>query len=200
MLSPERTTACHHLWMTGLGATSLAAAIAIAGATATTSAADRSGAGSQKPGASASQSSVLRADAARRALRTAARRVGGGTAYEIETDRLSGRRVWEVDIARGTSLNYEVHVSADGRSALRVRRKPRIDLDVRRAASARVSLSTAIATASRRVPRTTFDEAGIDRERGRIVWEATFKRSPRAEVEVAVDARTGRVTRVEDDD
>jgi uncharacterized membrane protein YkoI len=146
--------------------------------------------------ASASASQVAQA---RRAVRTAERAVRGGRAYDVESDRLRGRRVWEVKVAQGTARPYELDVSADGRQVLRRQRLTRIDDDVRKVARAQVALASALTIAGRRA-RGSFDEADIDRSRGRLVWEATFVRSGDREVEVAVDARNGRVLSVTTDD
>ena len=43
-------------------------------------------------------------------------------------------------------------------------------------------------------------EADLDTERGVLVWSVTFERSGDRETEVDVNARTGRVVRVEHDD
>jgi uncharacterized membrane protein YkoI len=147
----------------------------------------------------ASPSAANRLALARRAVRTAERRVRHSKAYDIESDRLGGRRTWEVKVARGVSRPYELDVSADGRRVVRQRRRSRVDDDVRRVNQARVSLWRALRLAGRRVARGRFDEAGIDRERGRLVWEATFEQSGDREIEVTVDARTGRVVAIDRD-
>lgn len=135
-----------------------------------------------------------------RAVRTAERSVGRGNAYDIESDRLRGRRVWEVKVARGTVRPYEIDVSADGRQVLRRRRESKVGDDVGKVAKAKVSLERALRIAGRRAGGARFDEAEIDRWRGRLAWEATFKRSGNREVEVRIDARSGKVLAVSVDD
>jgi uncharacterized membrane protein YkoI len=151
------------------------------------------------PKATASQS-ASRLGQAVRAVRTAQRRIRRSKAYDIETDRFRGRRVWEVKVARGVTRPYELDVRADGRRVVRQRRKTRIDDDVRKLARATVTLPRALRTAARRARGARFDEAEIDRSRGRLVWDVEFKRSRDREVEVKVDARTGRVLEVDVDD
>jgi len=148
----------------------------------------------------ASGASGSRLERAVRAARTAERRISGGRAYDIEADRHRGKRVWETKVAMGTTRAYEVDVSADGRKVVRVRRRWRTDDDVRKAARATVSLPRALRTAGRRAEGGTFDEAEIDRSRGRIVWEVTFRKSGDRELEVTIDARTGKVRGVTHDD
>lgn len=133
------------------------------------------------------------------AVRSAERRVPNGKAYDIETDRLRGKPVWEVKVARGTTRAYELDVSADGRKVLR-RRAKTVDDDVRKLRDAKVGLAKALRTAARRAKGAAFDSAEIDRSGGRLVWEATFKAPGDRELEVDVDARTGKVLRVRTDD
>jgi len=141
-----------------------------------------------------------RLNEALRAVGTAQRTVRGSKAYDIETDRHRGRRVWEVKVARGVARPYELVVRADGRRVLRQRRKARIDDDVRKLAEARVALPRAMRIAAGHARGARFDEAEIDRLRGRLIWDVEFKRSRDREVEVKVDARTGRVLEVDVDD
>lgn len=164
-----------------------------------TATATQSGSASSPPSASSSASASGLAPA-RRAVRTAERKVRRGDAYDIERDRLRGRRVWEVKVARGSSRPYELDVRADGRKVLRQRRRSKVGDDVHKVGQARVSLNRALKIAGRRARGGRFDEAEIDRWRGRIVWEATFERSRDREVEVKVDARNGRVLAVTTDD
>jgi uncharacterized membrane protein YkoI len=135
-----------------------------------------------------------------RALRTAERSVRRGSAYDIEHDRLSGGRVWEIEVARGTARPYEIDVRADGRKVVRRRRASQVSDDVRKDARATVSLDEALRTAGRRAAGGRFDEAEIDRWHGTLAWEATFKRPGGREVEVRIDARSGRVLAVTTDD
>ncbi|MCZ7590026.1 MAG: PepSY domain-containing protein [Gaiella sp.] len=132
-----------------------------------------------------------------RALRTAERRVRNGRPYDLERETHRGTRVWEIDVAVPGERPHELLVSLDGRrvvSQSRIRR----NLDAARAPQATVRLATALQTAARRADG-RFHEAEIDRKRGRIVWEVNFERSGGRETEVTVDARTGRVVRIERD-
>lgn len=130
---------------------------------------------SSSTSARAAPASARRLGPALRAVRTAQRKVQGSKAYDIETDRLRGRRVWEVKLARGLARPYELDVRADGRKVVRQRRL-RIDNDVRKAAKARIALSRALKTASRRANGARFDEAEIDRARGRIIFSGCAHR------------------------
>lgn len=138
-------------------------------------------------------------ESARRAVSTAVRAVGHGRAFDIERDRRRGAAVWDVDVANPGERTHEVTVRADGRRVLQRRRDSHASRDARDARRAKVSLREALRIAARR-SRGTFDEADIDRARGgRLVWSVTFALRRGAETEVSVDARTGKVVRVEHD-
>ena len=117
-----------------------------------------------------------------RAVQTASKGVSH-KAYELDRER----NRWEVKFADGT----ERHVTLDGRRVTATRRD---DDRSAAAASARVSLATALRTAAGRA-NGTLDDAELDRERGTLVWNVSF-----GETEVEVDARTGKVLRVTQDD
>jgi uncharacterized membrane protein YkoI len=117
-----------------------------------------------------------------RAVQTASKGIAH-KAYDIDRDD----NRWEVKFADGT----ERHVTLDGRRVTATRRD---DDRSARVASARVSLATALKTAAPRA-HGTLDGAEIDTERGRLVWSVEFD-----DTDVVVDARTGKVVRVEHDD
>lgn len=158
---------------------------------------DRAGAARLAPGTG---TAAVAADvtAAVRALVTAERRVPNGRPYDLESDRHRGARVWEIEVAVPRERPHELLVSLDGRRVLSQSRKHR-SLDATRALQTKVRLARALQIAARRADG-RFHEAEIDRLRGgRIVWEVTFERPGGRETEVAVDARTGQVVRVERD-
>jgi uncharacterized membrane protein YkoI len=131
-----------------------------------------------------------------RAVRTAGR-AAGGRPYSIDRERIRGATAWEVDVARASGPSRELHISGDGRRVLR-RRTERRTADANRARRVRIGLAAALRTAARRA-NGTLDGADIDRERGVTVWSVIFTRRGN-ETEVYVNARTGRVVRVEHDD
>jgi uncharacterized membrane protein YkoI len=133
--------------------------------------------------ASAASSST----AAVRAVQTASKGVSH-KAYELDRER----NRWEVTFADGTQR----HVTLDGR---RVTATKRDDDRSAAAASARVSLATALRTAAGRANGTLTD-ADLDRERGTLVWSVNFEGAGERETEVEVDARSGKVLRVNQDD
>lgn len=149
------------------------------------------------PPDTASSAASAKAPAAIRAVRTATRRVGKGRPYDLERERFRGKRVWEVKVAVGRKRPHEILVRRDGRRVVRHHRIRR-DRDARLARRAKVSLIRAVRKADRRVSG-RFDEAGIDRSRGRLVWEVNFNLSRHREAEVTVNARNGRIIRVEHD-
>ncbi len=154
---------------------------------------------SARPAPATAEAVPSRLAQARRAVRTAERAVQGGRAYDIESDLLRGVRVWEVKVAQGAVRPHEIDVSADGRRILRRQRRARVDLDARRVAQAKVTLGSALTIAGARARTGTFDEAEIEREHGRLVWEVVFEHSGGREVEIKVDALTGKVVSVEND-
>jgi uncharacterized membrane protein YkoI len=121
-----------------------------------------------------------------RAVQTASKGVSH-KAYELDRER----NRWEVTFADGTQR----HVTLDGRRVTATKRDDRSSA----AASARVSLATALRTAAPRANGTLTD-ADLDRERGTLVWSVNFEASGDRETEVEVDARSGKVLRVTQDD
>ena len=153
-----------------------------------------SASGSSPP--ATAHASAANVDAAIRAVRTA-RKAVGGRPYDIERERLRGRRVWEVKLARATGRPREVLVSANGRNVLRRDTTGRSD-DARKARQARVGLVAAIRKAARRA-NGHLEDAEIDDHRGRVVWSVSFE-SRRFETDVFIRVDTGRVVRVDRDD
>lgn len=117
-----------------------------------------------------------------RAVQTASRG-SAHKAYELDRERTH----WEVKFANGV----EKRVTLDGRRVTSTRTD---DDRSSRAASARVSLATALRTAAPRASGTLTD-AELDSEGGALVWNVAF-----GETEVDVDARSGKVVRVTRDD
>jgi uncharacterized membrane protein YkoI len=122
-----------------------------------------------------------------RAVQTASRGIPH-KAFDLDRERYR----WEVEFADGT----ERHVSLDGRRVIATHRD---DDRSSRAASARVSLGSALLAAGPRADGTLTD-AELDTERGTLVWSVGFEGSGDRETEVSVDARSGRVLRVNQDD
>lgn len=174
------------------------------GAGASDPAPDRSAGPAESPTAAtttpaAAVSATTRTDLAVRAVRTATRRAGAGQPYDLESDRFRGRSVWEVKVAAGSQRPHEVLVSPNGKRVIRHRRIRR-DNGAVQVRDTRVGLVRAVRVADRKVPG-RLDEAGIDRTRsGSLAWEVNFDISRYREVEVTVDATSGKVVRVEYDD
>ncbi len=140
--------------------------------------------------------SAANVDAAVRAVRTA-RNAVGGKPYSVDRERFRGAPAWEVDLARATGRSREVIVSANGRRVLR-RGTSQRSADAVRARRARVGIVAAMRTAARRA-NGRLEDADIDRRRGSTVWSVSFERRG-LDIEVDVNARSGRVVRVERDD
>jgi uncharacterized membrane protein YkoI len=140
--------------------------------------------------APSSSSSATGVSAAVRALHTAR---DTGRPYDLERDRYRGRRVWEVDVAPRSGAAKELKISANGKRVVH-RKTVRDSADARRVRKAKVSFAAALRTAAKRASG-RLTEAELDRERGRLVWSATFERG-NIETDVDVDAKTGKVVRV----
>ena len=118
-----------------------------------------------------------------RAVQTASK---GVSAKPYELDRERNR--WEVTFADGT----QKHVSLDGRKVTKTTRDDR-DAEVNQA---RVTLVTALRNAAPRAGNTQLTDADIDADDGQLVWQIGFAN----DTDVDVDARTGKVLRVDKDD
>lgn len=157
----------------------------------------------------------LSAQNAAKAVRLAYRRVGGeARPYEIEAKFRRFKPVWEVEVARGEARPIHVVINARATKVLGTHRG-RPDVDAVLVQEATVPLAKAIRIAKRHVPKrlhqwktargslpkwmkmNRFDEAGIDWENERLVWEVSFNRFGCSDVEVQVDAKTGKVLGVE---
>ena len=136
-----------------------------------------------------------KASNALRAISTA-RATAPGRAYDIESERRGRAAFWEVKVSTAAGA-VEVIVSGNGRKALSHRSLARPDKEARWVRSTPVSLATAVRTAAGEAAG-RFDEAELDREDGRLVWSASFGSGP-SEIEIEVDAQSGRVVGSDDD-
>jgi uncharacterized membrane protein YkoI len=118
-----------------------------------------------------------------RAVQTASK---GVSAKPYELDR--ERKRWEVTFADGTKR----YVTLDGKKVTKTRKDDRETLVNR----AKVSMVGALRAAAPRAGHTRIEEAEIEREDGRLVWQVGFTN----DTEVEVDALTGKVLRVDTDD
>lgn len=118
-----------------------------------------------------------------RAVQTASKGISA-KAYELDRER----NRWEVTFADGT----QKHVSLDGRRVTKTTRDDR-DSEVNQA---RITLIGALRAAAPRAGDTRIEDADLDDDDGRLVWQVSFSK----DVDVDVDARTGKVLRVEKDD
>ena len=118
-----------------------------------------------------------------RAVQTASKGISA-KAYELDRER----NRWEVTFADGT----QKHVSLDGRRVTKTTRDDR-DSEVNQA---RITLIGALRAAAPRAGNTRIEDADLDDDNGRLVWQVSFSK----DVDVDVDARNGKVLRVEKDD
>lgn len=116
----------------------------------------------------------------------------GGVAFALDAE---GSRGWDIDVAANGEV-FEVRISPDGTSVTSTRSDGRIDTDDRvRLEVATVALADAITTASGETSG-LVTEAELDRFMASpTVWSVTFEDGTN-DVEVAVDAITGKVVNV----
>ncbi|MBE2319644.1 PepSY domain-containing protein [Solirubrobacter sp. CPCC 204708] len=149
----------------------------IAGLTATTAAVAGTAAFAVTGATAASSSDAVRA------VQTASKGVSAKL-YELDKER----RHWEVTFADGT----QKLVALDGSKVTKTRRDDReTEVD-----QARVSLVAALRAAAPRVGETALTDADLDSDEGQLVWQIGFA----DDTDVDVDARTGKVLRVDRDD
>jgi uncharacterized membrane protein YkoI len=118
-----------------------------------------------------------------RAVQTASK---GTSAKPYELDR--ERNHWEVTFADGT----QKLVTLNGSKVTKTRNDDR-DAEVNQA---RTTLVAALRAAAPRAGNTQLTDADIDNEGGQLVWQIGFAN----DTDVDVDARTGKVLRVDRDD
>ena len=105
-------------------------------------------------------------------------------AYELDKER----NRWEVTFADGT----QKHVSLNGSKVTKTTRDDREST----VNQAKITLIGALRAAAPRAGNTTLTDADIDNEDGTLVWQIGFAN----DTDVDVDARTGKVLRVDKDD
>ena len=149
----------------------------LAGATATTAAVAGTALFAAGGATAASSSDAVRA------VQTASKGISA-KAYELDKER----NRWEVTFADGTHK----HVSLNGSKVTKTTRDER-ETTVNQA---RITLVGALRAAAPRAGHTTLTDADIDDEDGTLVWQIGFA----DDTDVDVDARTGKVLRVDKDD
>ena len=149
----------------------------IAGVTATTAAVAGAALFAATGATAASSSDAVRA------VQTASKGISA-KAYELDKERTR----WEVTFADGT----QKHVSLNGSKVTKTTRDDREST----VNQAKITLIGALRAAAPRAGNTTLTDADIDNEDGTLVWQVGFAN----DTDVDVDARTGKVLRVDRDD
>lgn len=146
--------------------------------------------GAASPGATSAASP--RAADARAAIEAAEAAVDGGRAAAI--DFSSRRQVWRTSVISGDT-EYEVLVSADGKEVLGRQEDGFAEPDYRSGLeSAKTGLAEAVRTALEEVPG-TLDEASLDEEDGKLVWEIEVDTADGSSASVDIDAAAGKPVR-----
>ncbi len=131
-------------------------------------------------------------DAALAALRTAADAVPGGRPYDLEQDDFDGQDAWEIKVASAGDT-YKLYVSADGTDVVDKAQDRSPGDDLRKIQQAEVEAADALRTAADEHSGAEFDELEIDTRNGTLVWEIELVRNGGSEIEVYVDATTGKI-------
>ena len=128
---------------------------------------------------------------ARAAVDAALAAVPGGAVIEIDRDTHQGRPVWEVVVRGSNGRGTELYIDATTGEV--VKRESAEIPPYARASAPAVDVSTAMDTALSATPG-TVEEAGLDREGGRTVWEVEVA-GPDGRVEFYIDAKMGKIVK-----
>lgn len=143
----------------------------------------------QTPAADANEHNA----AALRAVATA-EQAENGRAYEIDDE--DDDNTWEVDVMVG-DRSVEVKVSADGNNVISRDDDDDFDNDDRaRLDRAQINLTQAIEAALREVPG-RLDDAELDDEDNRDVWEVTIDTPDNDDIDVYVSPQDGSIIKVD---
>lgn len=143
----------------------------------------------QTPAADATEHNA----AALRAIATA-EKAENGKAFEIDDE--DDDNTWEVDVMVG-DRSIEVKVSADGNTVISRDDDDDADNDDRaRLDRAQITLAQAIEAALREVPG-LLDDAELDDEDNRDVWEVTIDAPDNDDVDVYVSPQDGTIIKVD---
>lgn len=129
---------------------------------------------------------------ARAAVGAALADIEGGVVIEIERDTHRGQAVWEVVVRDSNGRGVELYMNVTTGEIIRreVKELPWYARDAAPTVDIRVAMATALA-----VTPGTIEEVELDWESGRLVWEVEIITAGGFEVEVDIDATTGRVIR-----
>ncbi|EMY34289.1 putative lipoprotein, partial [Arthrobacter crystallopoietes BAB-32] len=126
------------------------------------------------------------------AVETALAAVDGSMAFELSFNRSRGE--WEVELV-SADTEHEVRVSADGSEVLEEHTSGAVDAEDRtELQGARVPLAEAITTAQEEADG-EVQEASLEDENGKAVWEIEIRPEGGQETEVLIDAATGEPVR-----
>lgn len=121
-----------------------------------------------------------------------------GIVTDIELDRDHNRVKYEMDVLT-KDAQYDIHVDAKTGEIVKAQKENDDREDRANAKSAKISINEAIKTAEKDVNGKVVS-VELDREDGRLVYEAEAVTKDGQEHEVTVDANTGKVVKVEADD
>ena len=131
------------------------------------------------------------------AMKIALERIGGGIVWDVELEQERVGLVYEVEI-RKDGIKYDVYINAMTKEVLRVQEEGRYNANNRMPpcfTTAKITVEQAKAIALRRTGGTIVEEVEFERKGNQLLYEIEV-RVNRRDVEVIIDAVTGRVSRV----
>jgi uncharacterized membrane protein YkoI len=138
-----------------------------------------------------------RTEGAIRALRAAAAAVPDGQPFDLELDDENGRSFWDVQVA-SQGIEHQFAVALDGSKVLSRSREPTPDDDIAKLRAARINAIRAVEIATQRQSG-QLSKVDIGTDLGSVVWEVDLARLDGSEVKMDINARSGKVLRVERD-
>lgn len=133
-------------------------------------------------------------------LTTAEGAVSKGRPFDLEHEHSSsGKRIWEVKVASGTTKQYKVHVSKDGSKVVSKKQDDDVDDDVDKLSKAKLSAANAALRATRDHSG-TVDSMEIDTlDSGKVVWEVVLRKDDEL-TKYKLDADNGKTLRTKQKD
>lgn len=122
---------------------------------------------------------------------------GPGVAVELDLDDDDGERVWEVIVRLedGSAVEFDISVASGD-----IVRQESVSLPSLAATPPSVTLEAALRTALDAVDNAQVEDAELDDEDDRIIWDIQLRQATGIEVEVHIDTTTGEIVKHDVDD
>lgn len=121
----------------------------------------------------------------------------GGVAVELDRDDDDGELVWEIKVRNddGSGIQYDISVASGN-----IVRQEHTSIDDEAALPHSITMETALRTALDALDSALVEDADLDREDGRLIWDIQLRQTTGVEVEIHVDAETGEIVKHDVDD